>query len=76
MWTAKFWKDLGERVIASFAGAFISVLTVDGLGLLDVNWADAASVAALAGLVSLAKGLVASRIGDPTSASLTREGGA
>lgn len=61
----KFAKDLGERVIASAAGGALAVILV---GVTDP--AKVAAAAGIAALVSLLKGIVASRIGDATSASL------
>ena len=37
----------------TFAQALVATLLGDGLGVLDVDWQQSASVAALAGLVSL-----------------------
>lgn len=67
MWTAKFWKDLAERMIASAAGGALAAVGVDGFTF-DVK--HLLIGAGLAALVSLLKGLIAAQKGDPTSASL------
>lgn len=67
MWTAKFWKDLGERMVASAAGGALAAVGIDGFTL------DAKHVligAGIAALVSFLKGLIATQKGDPTSPSL------
>lgn len=72
MFTAKFWRDLAERVISSAAGGALAVLlafTVTG-DHTAINWAAVGFGALVAAAVSFLKGLVASRTGDPQSASL------
>lgn len=71
IWTGAFWMDAGERVIGAASGAALAVLTADGLGLLDVDWAAVGGVAGLAAVVSLLKSLVAGTTGDPTTAGFT-----
>lgn len=48
-----FWLDTLDRAVATVAQAGIGVLTADVTGLLDVDWVQGASVAGLAGLVSV-----------------------
>lgn len=64
--------DTSERVAASFAGTLLSVLGGDQLDLLHVDWRPALGLAGGAALVALLKAVVASQIGDPSSASLAR----
>lgn len=71
MWSAKFWRDLTERVIASAAGGALAVLvggetTGDG----SVGWQAILLGAGVAAAVSFLKGLIAAQKGDRTSASL------
>ncbi len=74
MFTALFWRDAAERALSTAAQAALALLLVDGgsvyVGLLDVDWAGGASVVGSAALASLLKSLIASRVGDPGSASL------
>lgn len=55
MFTIAFVKGAAERAVSTFAQAFVSVLGIAGLGLLDVDWGQTLSVAGLAALLSLAK---------------------
>lgn len=48
-----FWVDAFDRAVATVAQAAIAVLTADVTGLLDVDWVQIASVAGLAGAVSV-----------------------
>lgn len=74
MFTILFWRDAAERAIATAAQAALGVLVVDGgplyVGLLDVDWSAGLSIAGSAALASVLKSLVATRVGDPDSASL------
>lgn len=55
MWSLKWWKDVGERAIRTFAATLVSWLTVAGtvLGLEDVSWLRGLSVAGLSALVTV-----------------------
>ena len=54
MWTKLFWLQTLERAIKAFAASFGALLIGDeALGVLTVNWADRASVAAMAGVISV-----------------------
>ena len=48
-----FWVDTFDRAVATVAQAGIGVLTAGVTGLLEVDWVQGASVAGLAGLVSI-----------------------
>jgi hypothetical protein len=72
MFSLKFWKDAGERAVIAFAASLLAILTTgNAVGLLDVDWPRAASVAAVAALISLLASVVASRRGDSASASFS-----
>lgn len=58
-------RDIVERVIATFVMAFIG-----GLLTLDIAGLKLAGLAGVAAVLSLLKGLVATRVGKITSASL------
>jgi hypothetical protein len=62
---SQYVKDLLERVVVTFLGAFLSVFVVT-----DVNSAKAAAVAGAAAVLSLIKGLVAKQVKQPDTASL------
>ena len=62
LWTADFWKGAAERALKTWFQTLVAVL-VAGVGaetigmtagLLDVGWLDAASVATLAAVLSVA----------------------
>ena len=53
IWTVAFWKGAGERSFKTFAQSLVAIIGVGTLGLLDVDWPAALSVAALAAVVSL-----------------------
>jgi len=70
---SRFLKDLAERVIATAAGAALSVMVMTGFDFGDLaDWRFAGQVAAGAAVLSLLKGLAATRMGDPESASLVK----
>ena len=70
MWTGAFWKQAAERALKTFAQAVLAMLTGDGLGVLDVNWAAIASVGALAAVASILTSIVSAPAGEPNSPSL------
>lgn len=49
----QFWIDLFDRAVATFAQAAVGALTADATGILDINFAEVASVAGLAAAVSI-----------------------
>ncbi|WP_037860358.1 holin [Streptomyces sp. NRRL S-241] len=53
MLTRAFWKATGERSIRTFAQAVIATLSADQLGLLDVDWGQAASIGGLASVLAI-----------------------
>jgi hypothetical protein len=60
----KLQKDILERAIWTAAQAFIAVYTVGG-----VDEIKSAATAAVAAAISVVKGLVATKVGDPKSAA-------
>lgn len=70
MFTTSFWRQALERAIKTFAQAAIAVLSVDGLGLLTVDWLAVGSVAGLAAVVSVLTSIATSGFGQPDSPSM------
>ena len=64
--TSQFVKDLAERVIVTFLGAALAVFSVS-----DLSSAKAAGIAGIAAVLSLIKGLIATKVGNAGTASLT-----
>lgn len=67
----KYLRDLAERVLASFAGGALSVIGLDSMNVLSLDWKAALGVGAGAAVVAVLKGLLAKTVGDPDSASLS-----
>ncbi len=72
MWTKTFWKQALERALKTFAQAALALLAGDGIGVLDVNWGDVASVGALAALASVLTSVGTAGVGEPNDPSLIR----
>jgi hypothetical protein len=66
---AGFWRDLAERAVATFAQALAAVLIADGTGLLESAWVTSLSVAGMAALLSVLKGVGAYGVDRETGAS-------
>lgn len=67
---SNFVRDLAERAVASAAAGVLSVTGLDVVDVLHLDWKAAFGVGAGAALVSVLKGLVARKVGDPESAAL------
>ena len=71
MFTKKFLKDAAERAISTVAQTALALLVAAGsVGIEGINWKAVVSVSAVAGVVSVLKSIVASRLNEPDSASL------
>ena len=64
MLTKAFWQAAAERVVSSIAGGALAALGSDAIGVFDVDFGKVASVALLAGLVSLLKALIVGKATD------------
>ena len=70
--TRAFWTAALERAIKTLAQTAVALVSVDGLGFLDVDWAQIGSVAGLAAVVSILTSIASDRIG-PVGPSLANE---
>ena len=74
MFTKKFLKDAAERAISTVAqttlALIIAVAATPNNGVTDVPWLAVVNISALAGLISVLKSIIASRVNPPDSASL------
>lgn len=61
-----FWVDVFDRAVSTVAQAAVAVLTANVTGLLDVDWVQIASVAGLAGAVSVLTSVAFRGKGDDT----------
>lgn len=76
MWTATFWRDLGERALKTAAQAVVALLVADGTGLLATNWGAVLSTAGMATLLSVLSSVASNALSPDGTASLlpdTRE---
>lgn len=73
MFTLKFWKDASERAIRTAAQALLALWATDISGVLEVDWTQAGSVAALAAVTSVLMSVAATGRGNPESASSVKE---
>ena len=65
----EYLKDLAERTVRTFVGAFAAVLTASGTNLLDVSAYQAAAVAGYGAVATLILGFLARAAGSPDDAS-------
>jgi hypothetical protein len=72
MFTITFWKDAAERAIRTAAQALLALWATDVSGVLEVDWVQAGSVAALAALTSILMSIVATGVGDKDSAAFDK----
>lgn len=72
MFTLNFWKDAGERAIRTASQSLIALFASEISGLLEIDWVQAGSVAALAALTSILMSIAATNRGDLESASLRK----
>lgn len=65
-----FGKDLLERVVATFVAGFLGAVSLDWASITNLGWKAWLVTGAVAGGVSVVKGLAAKFIGDKDTASL------
>jgi hypothetical protein len=72
--SADFWRFTSERAIKSFAQSLLAILSVGGLGVLEVNWVTALSTSGMATLLSVLTSIGSAGVGpknDPSVVSAT-----
>lgn len=76
MWSKLFWKDLGERVIATIAETLLGVITINGFDLLNFDVVGTLSLVGVMTLGVVLKAIVAvARKNTVSPASLVRDDG-
>jgi hypothetical protein len=73
VFSSTFWKAAAERAVKTFAQASLALITGDGIGVLDVNWGDIASIGALAALASVLTSVVSAPFGPSGSPSVVED---
>jgi hypothetical protein len=68
--TTKFWSQTGERAVKTFCQVLAATLLADQVGVLEADWASAASLAAGAALLSLLTSIASEPFGAEDSPSL------
>ena len=66
MFHQRFIKDSLERGVSTFAQAWAAAMAIPG-----PDWGDSLQIAGVAALISIAKAVAATRVGDSETASLT-----
>lgn len=73
MFTLVFLKATLERAVKTAAQSAISVLAVDQIGLLNVDWAGVGSVAGLAAVVSVLTSIATGAVTDGSPSAVKAE---
>ncbi len=66
MFNQRFIKDSLERGVSTFAQAWAAAMAIPG-----PDWGDSLKIAGVAALISIAKAIAATKVGDPETASLS-----
>lgn len=69
MFSGTFFADAFERAVRTFAQGVLGAISGGAIGLLDVDWAQAAGIGGLAAVISLLTSVVATGVGDKGTAS-------
>lgn len=73
MFSKLFAKTAAERAIRTAAQALLALWATDISGVLEVDWVQAGSVAALAALTSILMSIVATGVADKGTASFVKD---
>lgn len=65
-----FWEDAAERAIATFFQTLLAVIGVNFAFYDGEAWREVLAAAIIAALLSFAKSVVATQVGDPNTAAL------
>ena len=69
-----YYRDLAERVIATWAQAFIAALLIEwNSDSIDLSVVHTAALAGIPAALAVLKGAIAGLVGDPDTAALRRE---
>ena len=60
MFTKAFWKATGERSVRTAAQTLVATLSLDSVGVLDVDWGQGLSLGASAALLAVLTGIATS----------------
>ena len=66
LFNQRFIKDSLERGVSTFAQAWAAAMAIPG-----PDWGDSLKIAGVAALISIAKAIAATKVGDPETASLS-----
>ena len=69
MWSAKFWRDAGERTVRTMAQTLLALLGNQVVNVVALDWGQIMSITVGAGLIAVCTALVATGVGDHESAS-------
>lgn len=72
MWTASYWKALGEEAVVGFASGVLSVTGLDLVNVLNLDFKAALGVGLGGALVVVLKGLGLKNVGAPQSPSVVK----
>lgn len=73
MFTLLFWKAVAERSIKTFCQVLAVLITVNGLGIHEVDWFDVLSIAGLAAIASLVTSVATAGATDGSPSLTTAE---
>jgi hypothetical protein len=63
MTSIAFWRAAFERAVRTFAQGTLGAISADGLGILDVDWGQAAGVGGLAAVLALLTAVATAGVG-------------
>jgi hypothetical protein len=64
MWSKTFWLATLERAIKTFAQVLAALLGAEAVGVLEADWGQSASVAAMATVLSILTSVASSSVGN------------